>query len=45
MLYYFEELKLSEIAQIFSLTEGRISQILSHSIMCIRSHFQTLDPN
>ena len=45
MLYYYEELKLSEIAQIFSLTEGRISQILSHSLLCLRSNFQTLDPN
>jgi len=43
MLYYYEELKLSEIAQIFSLTEGRISQILSHSLLCLRSNFQTLD--
>ena len=45
MLYYYEELKLSEIAQIFSLTEGRISQILSHSLLCLRSNFQTLDSN
>ena len=45
MLYYFEELKLSEIAQIFSLTEGRISQILSHSILCLRSNFRTLESN
>ena len=44
MLYYFEELKRFEIAQIFSLTEGRISQILSHS-QCVSVHFQTLDPN
>ena len=43
MLYYYEELKLSEIAQIFSLTEGRISQILSHSLLCLRSNFQTLE--
>lgn len=43
VLYYFEELKLSEIAKIFSLTEGRISQILSHSLLCLKSSFQTLD--
>ena len=29
MLYYMEELRLSEIAQVFGLSEGRISQILS----------------
>ena len=43
LLYYYEELKLSEIAQIFSLTEGRISQILSHSILSLRTHFQNLN--
>ena len=41
-LYYYEEMKLAEIAQIFGLTEGRISQILSHSIISLRSHFRTL---
>ena len=43
LLYYYEELKLSEIAQIFGLTEGRISQILSHSILSLRTHFQNLN--
>ncbi|MBT3666458.1 MAG: FliA/WhiG family RNA polymerase sigma factor [Opitutae bacterium] len=42
MLYYYEELKLSEIAHIFGLSEGRISQILSQSVLTLRSHFQTL---
>ena len=42
LLYYYEELKLSEIAQIFGLTEGRISQILSHSVLALRSHFQSI---
>jgi RNA polymerase sigma factor for flagellar operon FliA len=42
MLYYYEELKLSEIAHIFGLSEGRISQILSHSVLSLRSHFQSL---
>lgn len=41
MLYYIEELRLSEIAQLFSLSEGRISQILSHSIISLRAKFQT----
>ena len=43
LLYYYEELKLSEIAEIFGLTEGRISQILSHSILSLRTHFQNLN--
>ena len=42
MLYYMEELRLSEIAQVFGLSEGRISQILSHSILSLRAHFQTI---
>ena len=42
MLYYYEELKISEIAHIFGLSEGRISQILSHSVLSLRSHFQSL---
>lgn len=42
MLYYYEELKLSEIAHIFGLSEGRISQILSHSVLALRAHFQSL---
>tara|TARA_Y100000588_G_C14060126_1_gene841024 strand:+ start:163 stop:1002 length:840 start_codon:yes stop_codon:yes gene_type:complete len=41
-LYYYEEMKLAEIAQIFGLTEGRISQILSHTIISLRSHFRIL---
>ena len=41
-LYYYEEINLAEIAQIFGLTEGRISQILSHTIISLRSHFRTL---
>jgi len=42
MLYYMEELRLSEIAKVFGLSEGRISQILSHSILSLRAHFQTV---
>ena len=41
MLYYIEELRLSEIAEVFSLSEGRISQIISHSIISLRAKFQT----
>jgi RNA polymerase sigma factor for flagellar operon FliA len=36
-LYYFEELKLHEIASIMSLTESRISQIRSKAISNLRS--------
>ena len=43
MLYYVEELRLSEIAQLFNLSDGRISQILSHSIISLRAKFQTSD--
>ncbi|MDA7822848.1 FliA/WhiG family RNA polymerase sigma factor [Opitutales bacterium] len=42
MLYYMEELRLSEIAHTFNLSEGRISQIISHSILTLRAHFQTV---
>tara|TARA_B100000212_G_scaffold105581_1_gene78209 strand:- start:1264 stop:2067 length:804 start_codon:yes stop_codon:yes gene_type:complete len=42
MLYYYEELRLSEIAQIFGLTEGRISQILSHTVLTLKAHFKSL---
>ena len=41
MLYYIEELRLSEIAHLFNLSEGRISQILSHSIITLKAKFQT----
>lgn len=41
MLYYIEELRLSEIAHVFNLSEGRISQILSHSIISLRAKFLT----
>ncbi len=35
-LYYFEELRLSEIAALFSLTEARISQIRALSVIRLR---------
>ena len=41
MLYYFEELRLSEIAHIFGLTEGRISQILSQTILTLKAQFKS----
>ena len=42
MLYYFEELRLSEIAEVFGLSEGRISQILSQTILTLKSQFKSL---
>ena len=42
VLYYYEGLKLAEIAEIFGLTESRISQILSHTIISLRSYFAKL---
>ncbi len=39
-LYYFEDLRLREIAQAFGLTESRISQIHSQAILAIRSFIE-----
>ncbi len=39
-LYYFEELRLSEIAELYSLTEARISQIQSMAILKLRAMMQ-----
>lgn len=36
-LYYFENMRLSEIAAAFSLTEGRISQIHTQAVLSLRS--------
>ena len=42
MLYYYEELRLSEIAKVFELSEGRISQILSQSVLTLKAQFKSL---
>jgi RNA polymerase sigma factor for flagellar operon FliA len=39
-LYYFEDLRLREIAEAFGVTESRISQIHSQAILAIRSHIE-----
>jgi RNA polymerase sigma factor for flagellar operon FliA len=39
-LYYFEDLRLREIAEAFGLTESRISQIHSQAVLYIRSHIE-----
>lgn len=44
-LYYFENMRLSEIAAAFGLTEGRISQIHTQAIISLRSWLKrTLNP-
>ena len=39
-MYYFEKLRLAEIAQVFNLTESRICQIHSQAILSIRAYLQ-----
>lgn len=39
-LYYFEDLRLREIAEVFGVTESRISQIHAAAILNIRSYLQ-----
>ncbi len=43
-LYYFEDLRLREIAEAFGLTESRICQIHSQAILAIRSYLNRFDP-
>lgn len=42
-LYYFEDLRLREIATAFGLTESRICQIHSQAILAIKSHLEALE--
>lgn len=42
-LYYFEDLRLREIAEVFGLTESRICQIHAKAILAIRSSINRLD--
>jgi RNA polymerase sigma factor for flagellar operon FliA len=44
-LYYFEDLRLREIAKAFGLTESRISQIHSQAILAIRSFIERQEAN
>lgn len=39
-LYYFEDLRLREIAEVFGLTESRICQIHSQAILALRGYLQ-----
>jgi RNA polymerase sigma factor for flagellar operon FliA len=40
-LYYFEELRLAEIAQVFGVTESRICQIHGQAIISLRAYMKT----
>jgi len=41
-LYYFEELKLHQIAEVLGLTESRVSQIRSKALLTLRGRMSTL---
>ena len=43
-LYYFEDLRLREIAEVFGVTESRICQIHSKAIITIKAFLQKHDP-
>jgi len=43
-LYYFEDMRLREIAEAFGLTESRICQIHAQGIQTIKSYLQKFDP-
>jgi len=43
-LYYFEDMRLREIAEAFGLTESRICQIHAQGILTIKSHLSKFDP-
>jgi RNA polymerase sigma factor for flagellar operon FliA len=42
-LYYFEDMRLREIAEAFGLTESRICQIHSQAVLAIRSYLKRFD--
>lgn len=41
-MYYFEDMRLSEIATIFGVTESRICQIHTHAVLSLRTYLQSL---
>ena len=43
-LYYFEDMRLREIADVFGLTESRICQIHAQAVLAIKSYLQKYDP-
>lgn len=42
-LYYYEDMRLREIAEVFGLTESRICQIHSQAILALKAHLKGLD--
>jgi RNA polymerase sigma factor for flagellar operon FliA len=44
-MYYFENLRLSEIAAVFNLTEGRISQIHTQAVLSLRTFLRRINNN
>jgi RNA polymerase sigma factor for flagellar operon FliA len=45
-MYYFENMRLSEIAAVFRLTEGRISQIHTQAVLSLRGFLNRINkPN
>jgi RNA polymerase sigma factor for flagellar operon FliA len=44
-LYYFEDMRLREIAEVFGLTESRICQIHAQAIQNIKTYLQKFDPH
>lgn len=41
-MYYYEGMRLAEIAKVFGLTESRICQIHTHAILSLRTYIQSL---
>jgi RNA polymerase sigma factor for flagellar operon FliA len=44
-LYYYEDMRLREIAETFGLTESRICQIHAQAVLAIKSYLQKHDPH
>jgi RNA polymerase sigma factor FliA len=44
-LYYFEDMRLREIAEVFNVTESRICQIHSQAILAIKSYLNRREGN
>ncbi len=41
-MYYFEEMRLAEIAKVFGVSESRICQIHAHSVLSLRKYLQLM---
>lgn len=44
-LYYYEDMRLREIAETFGLTESRICQIHAQAVLAIKAYLQKFDPH